>query len=75
MKISIGQTGKVTRDVTDALSAHTLGNPGVNVLATSRTNCIELGNPLQPSVSFRDAAVGIPRIETNGATRVVTVCS
>lgn len=34
MKISIGQTGTVTRDVTDELSAHTLGNPGVNVLAT-----------------------------------------
>ena len=34
MKILPGQTGTVTRDVTDALSAHTLGNPGVNVLAT-----------------------------------------
>ena len=34
MKISIGQTGTVKRDVTDALSAGTLGNPGVNVLAT-----------------------------------------
>jgi fluoroacetyl-CoA thioesterase len=34
MKISIGRTSSVTRDVTDALSAHTLGNPGVHVLAT-----------------------------------------
>lgn len=34
MTISIGRTGSVTRDVTDALSAHTLGNPGVHVLAT-----------------------------------------
>ena len=34
MEISIGQTGTVKRDVTDALSAAMLGNPGVNVLAT-----------------------------------------
>lgn len=34
MKISIGQTGTATRAVTEALSAHTLGNPGVHVLAT-----------------------------------------
>lgn len=34
MTVSIGQTGSVKRDVTDALSAHTLGNPGVHVLAT-----------------------------------------
>ena len=34
MTISVGRTGSVTRDVTDALSAHTLGNPGVHVLAT-----------------------------------------
>ena len=30
----IGQTIEVTTTVTDALSAETLGNPGVNVLAT-----------------------------------------
>ncbi|CAN0464482.1 unnamed protein product, partial [Discosporangium mesarthrocarpum] len=34
MEISVGQEGSVTREVTDALSAHTLGNKGVNVLAT-----------------------------------------
>lgn len=34
MEISVGQAGSVTREVTDALSAHTLGNKGVNVLAT-----------------------------------------
>tara|TARA_R110002110_G_scaffold36666_1_gene122054 strand:- start:372 stop:707 length:336 start_codon:yes stop_codon:yes gene_type:complete len=34
MEISIGQSGIVNREVTEALSAHTLGNPGVNVLAT-----------------------------------------
>jgi fluoroacetyl-CoA thioesterase len=34
MALRVGQTGSVQRQVTDALSAHTLGNPGVNVLAT-----------------------------------------
>jgi fluoroacetyl-CoA thioesterase len=34
MTLSVGQTGTVERRVTDALSAHTLGNPGVNVLGT-----------------------------------------
>lgn len=34
MEISVGQEGSVTREVTDSLSAHTLGNKGVNVLAT-----------------------------------------
>ncbi len=34
MNISVGQTGTVRRDVTDDMSAHALGNPGVNVLAT-----------------------------------------
>lgn len=34
MTLCIGQTGKVQRRVTEALSAQTLGNPGVNVLAT-----------------------------------------
>tara|TARA_R110000868_G_scaffold36962_7_gene130746 strand:+ start:16188 stop:16523 length:336 start_codon:yes stop_codon:yes gene_type:complete len=32
--LRIGQNGKVERKVTEAHSAHTLGNPGVNVLAT-----------------------------------------
>lgn len=34
MTLHIGQAGSVRRRVTDALSAQTLGNPGVNVLAT-----------------------------------------
>lgn len=34
MPLAIGQTGKVQCRVTSALSAHTLGNPGVDVLAT-----------------------------------------
>jgi fluoroacetyl-CoA thioesterase len=34
MTLRIGQNGKVQRRVTDALSAHTLGNPDINVLAT-----------------------------------------
>lgn len=34
MTLRIGQTGAVRRKVTDAITAHTLGNPGVNVLAT-----------------------------------------
>lgn len=34
MTPKIGQTAEITTTVTDALSAETLGNPGVNVLAT-----------------------------------------
>jgi fluoroacetyl-CoA thioesterase len=34
MTVQIGQTGDVATSVTQDLSAHTLGNPGVNVLAT-----------------------------------------
>lgn len=34
MNLRIGCTGTIRRQVTDALSAHTLGNPGVDVLAT-----------------------------------------
>ncbi len=34
MTLRIGQNGKVERRVTEAFSAHTMGNPGVNVLAT-----------------------------------------
>lgn len=34
MTLRIGHTGRVQRRVTDADSAHRLGNPGVNVLAT-----------------------------------------
>ncbi|MGB0629282.1 MAG: thioesterase family protein [Alphaproteobacteria bacterium] len=34
MQPEIGQSAEITTQVTDALSAATLGNPGVNVLAT-----------------------------------------
>ena len=34
MRPQIGQTAEIVTTVTDALSAETLGNPGVNVLAT-----------------------------------------
>ena len=34
MSPAIGQSADVVRTVTDALSAHTLGNPNVHVLAT-----------------------------------------
>ena len=34
MPVEIGQSVEIVTEVTDALSAETLGNPGVNVLAT-----------------------------------------
>ena len=34
MSVKIGQSVEITTEVTNALSAETLGNPGVNVLAT-----------------------------------------
>lgn len=34
MSLRIGQIGTVRRQVTEALTAHALGNPGINVLAT-----------------------------------------